>query len=235
MSPVQKGIRPYLALGLGLIACFLVYGCGVEELPESEREPLISAFLAGFVKDSSGNGVPQAEVALLDGSNSTLTDSAGAFSFGQVQVTAILQFIVQGSGFSAVSNELDVTSTSESSVIELSLSADKQSVEAVLADDAPDPTPGAGTPRPTATASSIPSRGYDSEGNTIDFGIPSGVVGNAHRGKRKWQERCVTCHSSLVGTKLDFSELRRTISRPPMNISLSSGPTADLVAYLHFR
>ena len=95
------------------------------------------------------------------------------------------------------------------------------------------------TETPTTTPSPIPSPGsggnFDSEGNTIMFGIPSGLVGNIIRGRDKYQDNCLGCH--VERTNRTFPMLLTAITTVPamggFRALLSDHDIADMTAFLN--
>lgn len=96
----------------------------------------------------------------------------------------------------------------------------------------PTPTPSpSGSPTPTPT----PDEGcFDSNGNTTDFGIPAGLVGNVSEGQAVYISNCNGCHAGIKkGEGRDYGQIVTALALPVMNISLPAADLADLVAYLN--
>lgn len=222
---------------VGLMASLMLFGCGVESGAPGEggSSDGQQVTLEGTLKDSSGNLLAQVEISLVQSGASAITDASGAFSFGQIEQQGAVQFVVQGAAFSALSNQLEIAETASTLNVSLTLSSDQQSAQAALAQDGGGDSGSPsepGTPGATPTPDTIPSTGFDSSGNTKDFGIPAPYIGNVSRGRRKYAERCGACHSNLEGRGLSFSQLKRTIAASPMFITMHDASLADIVAYL---
>ena len=88
---------------------------------------------------------------------------------------------------------------------------------------------------PTPGSPSNSDSPFDKDGNTKSFGIPSGMIGNAHKGKKIYFGSCSGCHASVVGKHASYSSLTKSLSRTPMDaLHISRENTAHLVAYLNF-
>lgn len=76
---------------------------------------------------------------------------------------------------------------------------------------------------------------FDADGNTTQFSIPSGLIGNQARGQAVYSRACSLCHSGIEkGTNFTFPRLKLRISQAPMFItSISDSDLADLVSRLN--
>jgi hypothetical protein len=88
------------------------------------------------------------------------------------------------------------------------------------------------TLEPNLTPTSRPDETFDSSGNTTAFGIPNGLIGNIQRGRNKNQTDCAICHGER-GKGLNFSQLKRRIGEPPMNLRIPDKDLADILAFLN--
>ncbi|MCB0328305.1 MAG: cytochrome c [Bdellovibrionales bacterium] len=96
---------------------------------------------------------------------------------------------------------------------------------------------GAPSPTPTPTSSSptpTPSSCFDASGNTTEFGIPVGKIGNFVRGDAVYANRCASCHPGIrKGEGRSHAALQTALALPVMQISLPEQELADLVAFLN--
>lgn len=97
------------------------------------------------------------------------------------------------------------------------------------------PTPAAtpvGKPNPTPT---VPSSGgsFDQNGNTVKFGIPSGLTGNISRGRGIWTADCGGCHGSEKLGRT-YSQIKSALNLGAMSgVKVTNQEVADLIAYLN--
>ncbi|MBX7143000.1 MAG: hypothetical protein K1X79_00965 [Oligoflexia bacterium] len=106
----------------------------------------------------------------------------------------------------------------------------------------PTPTPGSGTPQPTAAPTEVPGTpcpggNYDGNGNTTAFGIPTGLTGNVIAGLSTFTQTCGGCHGSPVagilpkGVNFSYQQLVTAVTGAPMNITtVTSQQFANLTA-----
>lgn len=224
--------------GLVFVLSLLLSGCGTEPLPE---HPGLT--FTGYVTSVSEAG----SVTVADGSSgaTALVDKTGAFSLTvNPEQGRVTLFIIWESGQS----EVDLVNLPQSGevLLTLRLSNDGSWVAEVdVVEEGEDdgstgtvPSTPAITPAippsiiPTSTPTSAPASPFDPSGDTIDFGIPQGVIGNRVQGRSRWQTTCGVCHGEL-GRNWNFARLKRRIAEPPMNLRLSDRVLADIVAYLN--
>lgn len=78
---------------------------------------------------------------------------------------------------------------------------------------------------------------FDGAGNTTQFGIPAGIIGNKSRGQTVHTNRCQVCHPlGDHGINLSYQQLDSAITGAtgkPMNIHLQTQDLADLAAWLN--
>ena len=224
--------------------------CGVESVDQASdsgsqdggTEDAGAIQISGTLKGSDGAALSGIIVTCMESGASAQSATDGGFELASAAIgsSASISFLIEGAGIEVTSNGVNVSQDASSVQVNIVLSADKNSANAeLLTESAPLPTPPPGdpsvTPAPTAAPSTPSSGPFDADGNTTKFGIPNGFTGNVHRGKKKYIDECSACHSGLVGTDQDFSQLKRTIAGDPMNISMHDANLSDIVAYLHFK
>ncbi|MBX7138465.1 MAG: hypothetical protein K1X83_10825 [Oligoflexia bacterium] len=107
-----------------------------------------------------------------------------------------------------------------------------------IADEDEDDRPGEGPTAEDANDSSVPGAcqppNFDASGNTTQFGIPSGIVGNSGRGSTRYNQTCKGCHSGAEkGSNYAFGRLKTAVNGTPMFLALADAQIADLVAFLN--
>ncbi|MCO6429256.1 MAG: hypothetical protein J5J00_00210 [Deltaproteobacteria bacterium] len=99
------------------------------------------------------------------------------------------------------------------------------------------PSGGIGSPQPSPTAPPNGQPRCTPEGDTIQFGIPPGLIGNIIRGASKFQSNCSGCHpangSPPKGQGKDYPSLKAATSSSPMFLNLDQQTLADLAAFLN--
>lgn len=211
------------------MATFLV-GCGVESVSTSDsNNPSTSVekiSFSGTVRYS--NGSPAAQISVINATigDSTITDSSGSYSLSPAVASPLYEFILENDSFSIRTTvNLDEALHGESVTLNFSILEDKSSANAeVVQTQTDNPSP------------QTPSDGpFDKDGNTKSFGIPEGMSGNAHAGKKIYFSKCAGCHPSIVGKHSSYQTLTGWLRKTPMDsLGIKPQQTADLVAYLNF-
>jgi mono/diheme cytochrome c family protein len=108
------------------------------------------------------------------------------------------------------------------------------------------PDPGTGNPAPSSTPSVSPTPQNSpspsptpgrctSMGDTTDFGIPAGMIGNISAGQTAYSANCASCHADFKkGEGWIFEQLKSVTRAPPMSLTgLTDQTLAHLVAFLN--
>jgi len=76
---------------------------------------------------------------------------------------------------------------------------------------------------------------FDADGNTSQFGIPAGLLGNQAAGSTEYAQKCRTCHiAAEKAVNYPFTQLKTALMGTPMFFKdLSDLYIANLVAYLN--
>ncbi len=89
------------------------------------------------------------------------------------------------------------------------------------------------TPTPAVTPPGCANQYFDTNGDTTQFEIPVGLMGNMTRGADFFTTNCNFCHSER-GTNFTFPQIKTAVIGPLMNIqSVTDQQYADLAAYLN--
>lgn len=210
-----------------VVATIAFSGCGVESAPQSDSggvgsgAPGDAISLHGSVVRANGSAASGVTVTLMATGDSGVTTAQGTYSFDTSRIPSPYEFLVDGDSVSGVASI--VLPADESSMrVDFKIGADNRTITAT-------------TPAPTNPGTSPSGGAFDADGNTTSFSLPAGIVGNAHRGKKKYFAECASCHSSIVGRNDSYPTLKRVIEAPPMNLRLAAPDVADIVAFLNFR
>ncbi len=223
-------MRLSLHIVMAFLLGFQLVGCGVEAVNESVTDTQ-KIQIHGALLSRQGQGIPRAEISILESGEAITTTDNGDFILEVTSLGTEMSFIVRGEDFSAQSNVLNVPTDGSQLDVALTLSDDHSDVIAAWKSGVAGPT---ATPGPSAGPTPTQSGAFSANGDTTSFGIPGAVVGNRNRGKSKYFQQCGSCHASLVGTHENFSQLKRIIAGPPMNIHMHDASLADIVAYLRY-
>ncbi|MCB0311524.1 MAG: carboxypeptidase regulatory-like domain-containing protein [Bdellovibrionales bacterium] len=208
---------------------FALVNCGVDPVDqEGISDASRSVLVSGTVFDSSDNPLEGVFVRSLNDGQFSITDKTGGFSFLVVRVeeNRTLDFLIESPTFSVVVYGPNVSF--EQLRIHFKINPDLNSAEIYYPEMSTSPT------EEEVDSGEMPDAIFDAEGNTTAFGIPKGLVGNLHAGKRKYQQECASCHLDPQGGNLNFYELRNRISEAPMFKKIHDSNLADIVAYLHY-
>lgn len=208
-----------------LITIFII-GCGVEGTTSTDSESTNKISLHGVVL--LNDGTPAKNISVINETigESATTDSSGAYTFEPVPFISKYEFMLEGKSFTArTAVSLESHITSDSLIVNFKISDDlKSATSTIVKPEAPTPTP--------ATNS---DEDFDEDGNTDSFGIPKGLTGNAHIGKKFYFSTCTTCHQTINGKHYSYQRLSEQLKIPPMDtLNIKPQQIADLVAYLNF-
>jgi len=197
-------------------------GCGVESVKQGQNSNTVALTLSGLIQNASGAKLSGVAVTCLESGDSKTSDAAGSFALNLSldETTTTISFLLESDTVNTVSNSVQIPGSGATILITVSQDGSSALVEVSQS-----------TTKPTPPAGSV----FDADGNTISFGIPVGLVGNVHQGKRLYVQECASCHANLAGGNESFPQLKRTIAGSPMFITLPDSTLADIVAYLQFK
>lgn len=248
----------FVALAMAFLSVNV--GCGVSspDQQSSSTGSTNTVTIGGLVEHAAGDPIGGAQVTVLESGTSATTDKDGAFSLvtDTQGSSSTLAFLLEWGTVQLKSDPVAIDPNSGSLLVHFQVSNDNSTVVATAdSPSAPSPTPdpgSGGSPQPTPapgtkptpglkptpgtkpTATPKPTGPFDANGNTTSFGIPSGLTGNAGRGKKTYLATCTSCHATLAGTHQNFAGMKAAMKQPPMNFDLPNSVIADLIAYTHF-
>lgn len=219
-------IRIISTLSSTLIVTFLLIGCGVEGTTPADSISVEEITLHGIVLMNDGSPAKNISVINETIGEVSITDSSGGYLLAPVPFTSSYDFILEGSSFTARTTvNLDSNIDTDSLTLNFRISEDlKSAVSTIIKPEVATPTP-------------LPDseEDFDENGNTDSFGIPKGLTGNAHVGKKFYFSTCTTCHQTINGKHYSYQRLSERLRKPPMDtLNIKPQQTADLVAYLNF-